>query len=325
MKLKFINQLLALIFITLCSCEEISLEEDGALVPLTVMEDPSIPSIDVNGVKLHAESFGNPSDPLLVVIHGGPGADYRSVLNFKQLASDSMFIVFYDQRGSGLSQRLGKEGFSSVQVYIDELEGVIAHYRQSSSQKVVLAGHSWGAMLATAYVNQNPTRIAGLVLAEPGGLTWPQTETYLERSRQLKLFDESTNDFVYLDQFITGSDHNTLDYKLALSLAGDVTTGDSSPPQYWRYGGICNIASIELAINHPEQLDFTANLSDFQPKVLFAYSELNTAYGLEHAKSVAAPFPTVELIEIMDCGHEMPEFGWDKLYPSVKNYLTEIL
>ena len=312
--------------ILLSSCgDTYEIAEDGILVPLTVIEDPSIPSIDINGVKLHSEAFGNPSDPMIIAIHGGPGADYRSLLNFKQLVEDGFYLVFYDQRGSGLSERLDKEAYSSVQVYIDELDGVVNHYRQAPDQKIILAGHSWGAMLATAYINQNPNQIDGVVLAEPGGFTWDQTFEYLSKTQQIKLGDESTNDFVYQDQFITGSDHNTLDYKLALSLAGTPTTGDALIPSFWRYGAICNSASIQLAIDNPEQMDFTENLMSHEQKVLFVYSELNEAYGRTHAELLASELLNVELLEIKNCGHEIPEFGWSNFYPVIKTYLVEIL
>lgn len=324
MKLRLLS-LLVLALITFNSCETMEIEAIGKLVPLTVMEDSSLPSITINGLMLHSETYGNPSDPMVVVIHGGPGADYRSMLNYKQLAADNMFVVFYDQRGSGLSQRIDKNQYTEVQVFINELDGVINHYRQNSTQKVILAGHSWGAMLATAYINQNPENISGAILSEPGGFTWQQTLDYIERSRVLKLFDEFTNDFVYQDQFITGSDHQTLDYKMALSTAGDVNTGDEASAPYWRYGGICNIASIELAMDNPEQMDFTTNLSNYNSKVLFAYSELNTAYGLEHAELVAGALPNVELIKIMGTGHEMPHFGWNNFYPLIQTYINEIL
>lgn len=320
-----ILSLLTIVLLSFNSCETIEFEDLGQLVPLTVAEDPSIPSININGILLHSETYGNPADPMVVVIHGGPGVDYRGMLNYKQLANDDMFVVFYDQRGSGLSQRIEKDQYTEVQVFIDELDGVINHYRQNSTQKVILAGQSWGAMLATAYINQQPDNISGVILSEPGGFTWDQTMDYIGRSRTLKLFDELTNDFVYQDQFITGSDHATLDYKMALSTAGDVNTGDETAPPYWRFGGICNIASIELAMDNPEQMDFTTNLNNYNTKVLFAYSELNTAYGKEHAELVAGALPNVELVKIMGSGHEMPQFGWNNLYPFIKNYLNEIV
>ena len=299
--------------------------DHGVVVPLTVLEDSTLPSINILDVQLHSETFGDPSNPMLVVIHGGPGADYRSQLNFKQMAEDSLYVVFYDQRGSGLSQRLDESGYPNVQIYIDELDGVINHYRNDNEQPIVLAGHSWGAMLATAYINQNPTRITGAILAEPGGFTWDQTKTYFSNSRKLKLFGESTNDFVYMDQFITASDHNTLDYKMALSLAADSSTGDTESPSFWRYGWICNNTSLTIATENPEQMDFTTQLEQYTPKVLFAYSEFNPAYGIEHAELVSAAYTNVDLVEIKGCGHEIPEFGWSNFYPVIKNYLIETL
>ena len=321
MKHTFIG-LLAVI-LTLGACQK-DIQEAGLLVPLTVVEDNSLSSIEVDGVSLHTQAYGNPTDPLIMVLHGGPGGDFRSLLNFKQLVDDGMYVVFYDQRGSGLSERLPAESYDKVQVFIDELAGVIAHYR-NPGQELILAGHSWGAMLATAYINQNPEEVAGVILSEPGGFTWELTEAYISRSRKLSLADEATNDFVYQDQFITGDDHNSLDYKFVLSTAGDGATGDIIAPDYWRYGAVCNATSIKLAIDNPEQLNFTTNLSAYNKKVLFAYSELNLSYGREHAEEVSSFLSQVELFEIPGCGHEIPQFGWNHYYPIIKNYLSEIL
>lgn len=324
---KMKNVVLGIICIALmCSCEDsYHTSEDGVLVPLTVLEDSSIPSIEINGVLLHTQTYGNPLNPMVVVLHGGPGADFRSQLNFKQLADEGYFVVFYDQRGSGLSERLDADQYDEVQLFIDELHGVIDYYRQSVSQKLVLAGHSWGAMLATAYINQNPNFVDGVILAEPGGFNWEETEAYISRTRILKLGDDTTNDFVYQDQFITADDHNTLDYKMALSLAGQIYTGDNLAPSYWRYGYVCNQASIELAINNPDQMDFTQNLKNHERKILFAYSELNEAYGKDHADLLSEHLLNVELIEIKACGHEIPEFGWESFYPEVIEYLDEVI
>ncbi|MGH1335679.1 MAG: alpha/beta fold hydrolase [Aureispira sp.] len=326
MKTLSLVSIMAVVIIFFSSCtKEFSFNTPDVLVPLTVMDDASLPAITINGVRLHAETYGNPNDPILLVIHGGPGSDYRSILNFSQLADDSMFVVFYDQRGAGLSQRLEASAYTDVQEYIEELDAVIQHYRQNINQPVVLAGHSWGAILATAYINQHPNAITGAVLAEPGGFTWEQTIVYINKSRTLNLLSETTNDQAYMDQFITSSQHNTLDYKLALLTAGNRATGDTNPPSFWRYGAICNSASIALAIADPEKMNFTTHLQNYRTKVLFAYSELNPAYGVEHARMVSSAFPAIELVEIPDCGHEMPQFGWPHFYPLIQNYLKEIL
>ena len=100
--------------LSIIGCEEQDLREPGNLVPKTVMEDLSLPSITVNDAKLHSEAFGNPYGTMIVVIHGGPGADYRGMLNCKDFVSNGYRVVFYDQRGSGLSQRFPLSSYTSL-------------------------------------------------------------------------------------------------------------------------------------------------------------------------------------------------------------------
>lgn len=309
----------------LSSCEKHELNEPGKLVPLTVDEDPALPSISVNGTLLHSEAFGNPSNDLIIAIHGGPGGDYRSLLNIKDIVDDGYYVVFYDQRGSGLSRRHDKDVYNT-QIFIDDLDAVIRYYKKYDHQRVILFGHSWGAMIAAAHADQHPDETNGLILAEPGGLTWEQTEDYLSRSNKPDFFSESINDYVYLDQFITGEKHNELDYKAAVRLATEVAEGNNlgNPGPYpsWRHGAVCSSACIAYVQDHP--FDFTRSLASYNTKVLFAYSQLNGAYGREHAESVASPFRDVQFTEVLGAGHECIYYGWNSLYPVVQDYLNDI-
>lgn len=308
--------------VIMSSCETHDLAEPGRLVPLTVDEDPSLPSIVVNNTMLHAETFGNPDDPMIVALHGGPGGDYRGILNCQDFVYDGFFVVFYDQRGSGLSQRHSKDVFTTQQ-YIDDLEAVINYY-QVPDQPLILVGHSWGAMLAAGYVDQNPAEVDAMILIEPGGLTYDDTKDYMERAMPMDFFDESMNDAIYKDQILTGSDHEILDYKQMLIIDRDFAKGNKQgnpgPSPSWRSGAVCSLGSHEYAEDHP--FDFTTNLAQFERPVLFAYSELNEAYGRQHAELVSAPFPNVELVEVMGAGHEIPYFGWDNFYPVAQSFLN---
>ena len=178
--------------IVFSGCEkEKYLDEPGNLVHKTVDQDPSIPSITVNDAMLHSEAFGHPDSTMIVCLHGGPGGDYRYLLNCKDLADHGYRVIFYDQRGSGLSQRFSKEyytelGSGALDLLYDELSGVIAHYRTSPNQKVFLIGHSWGAMLATAYAGKHPDAIQGLVVCEPGGLKWDDVKEFVRKSRAFR-------------------------------------------------------------------------------------------------------------------------------------------
>lgn len=85
----------AILLVFGCSKDDFyEMDEPGLLVPRTVDEDPSLPSITVNSTMLHAEAFGNPEDPMIVVIHGGLGGDYRSLLCCRDLVDEGYYVVF---------------------------------------------------------------------------------------------------------------------------------------------------------------------------------------------------------------------------------------
>ena len=138
----------------------------GFAVPDTVERDHSLPRVELNGYPFHAETFGDADRPVVIVIHGGPGADYRYLYALKALA-DEHLVVFYDQRGTGLSPRVPAEQIT-VQVFIDDLDAFVSAF--GKGRPVHLVGHSWGAMLASAYAGAHPHKVAKLVLAEPAFL-----------------------------------------------------------------------------------------------------------------------------------------------------------
>ncbi|GAA0877890.1 hypothetical protein GCM10009119_08580 [Algoriphagus jejuensis] len=319
---------LAVCHIFLTACEDpMDLSTPGNLVPKTVDLDPSLPQISVNGTQLHAEAFGNPSDPMLIFLHGGPGGDYRNGMKVRALAEDGYFVIFYDQRGSGLSQRHPKNSYS-IQLVLDDLTAVIAHYRSSDSQKVFLFGHSWGAMLAAAYINAHPERIDGAIFAEAGGFNKQLLDEYGAASRKLNPFSESTNDVLYYEQFLTGkeNEHEILDYKSALQTPYSYASGNSEgierPSPFWRNGAV--VLSAFVDISEKEGFDFTTNLEHYSKLTLFLYGENNQSYGRTFAEKEAAFFPKSSIAQIDNTGHEMIYFRWDLVYPVVLDYLNSL-
>ncbi|GCC50117.1 alpha/beta hydrolase [Chryseotalea sanaruensis] len=310
------------------SCEnEQYINKSGNLVPKTVEEDPNLPSVVVNGTVLHAEAHGNSVNPMVVFLHGGPGSDYRNGLNAKQLAESGYYVVFYDQRGTGLSKRHPKESYS-IQLYLDDLAAVIQYYRTSANQKVFLFGHSWGAMLTAAYINAYPDRIDGAIFAEAGGFNKQLLDEYGETSRRLKLLAETTSDVFYYDQFLTGreKDHEILDYKMALASSFSYAKGNEEGVEtaspFWRNGAVVLRAFVDISEN--DGFDFTTNLNQYATQTLFLYGENNKSYGLKFAQKEAAFFSNTEIVQIDDTGHEMIHSKWNLVYPVVVDYLNKL-
>lgn len=277
--------------------------------------------------RIESQTYGNPDSSMVIFLHGGPGADYQNGLNTKQLADNGYYVVFYDQRGTGLSKRHDRSSYS-IQLYLDDLSAIIEYYRTSSNQKVILFGHSWGAMLAAAYINAYPDRIDGAIFAEAGGFTKELLDEYGETSRKLNLFSANTSDALYYDQFLTGreNEHEILDYKLGIASSFSYASGNDEgiegPSPFWRNGAEVLKAFDDISEN--EGFDFTTNLNQYPTKVLFIYGENNKSYGLSFAQKEAQYFPNTQVSQINDTGHEMIYFKWNNVYPIVLTYLNSL-
>jgi proline iminopeptidase len=328
----FLMTSVVILSVALSGCKkERVYNEPGNLVPKTVDEDPGLPSIFVNGTQLHSEAFGRQDSAMIVVVHGGPGGDYRYMLHCREFADQGYRVVFYDKRGAGLSKRHPGNTYS-MQLMIDDLDAVIKHYKKSPTQKVFILGHSWGAMLASMYVNANHAgEIDGLLLAEPGGLVWEDVMKYTSGIQGFGFFSEQLNDAVYMGQFLSAKEdeHAVLDYKRLIMVEGsdpkDEPTGNTDGyQQVWRLGAVTYNALFE--VGKRDKPDWTGNLHLFTKKVLFVYSERNRFYGLEHAQKVSSPYPNVELFKNADAGHDMisPSNSWKHFYPKALSYFNSL-
>lgn len=304
------------ILVPSCSKEKL-LNEPGNLVPKTVIEDPTLPSITIHDAKLHAQAFGHEDSTLIICLHGGPGANFRYLLNCKSLADKGYRVVFYDQRGSGLSQRFDKEWYLSHgadalnKIYYDDLRAIISHYKTQPSQKVVLLSQSWGSMLGVAFTGKYPNEITGLILAEPGGLKWNDVLEYVSNSRSFKLWSEALNDVTYLDQFISGKEnqHQILDYKMSLisssnDIVGDIKSDLGANGIYYksvRDGAVISTAMFEIGENLKP--DFYEGINQFQNKILFFYSSNNKAYPDSWAEKVSSAIINKEVVKVNNVGH----------------------
>ena len=137
-------------------------------IPATIAQDSTLPSLTIQDMVLHGQTFGDPTNPVLIIVHGEPGADYRSLLPLQALA-DQYYVVFFDQRGSGLSPRVANPADLTFQNYLSDLDSIVDFY--GLGKPVNLLGHSFGGQLVTAYIAQHPGKVDHVILAEPGPLT----------------------------------------------------------------------------------------------------------------------------------------------------------
>ena len=301
--------------------------EPGNLVPRTVVEDPSLSRIEIAGTLFHAEAFGDPAAPIVMVLHGGPGSDYRGLLPLQALAANGYRVVFWDQRGAGLSQRFDKSYYTFAG-YLEDLRLVIEHYTVTAGQPFVFIGHSWGAMYATWFINEHGDyggRLRGAVLSDPGGFTKKQLDDFIDRFMgAFSLTGEQFNDALWSNQFMSADDHARADYmRMMMGLGGVPSehTDPDNPTPSWRQGAVVNAALFDLG---KQGFDWTTHLGSFGIKVLFLRGDLDTAHTLDQQQELAASFPAFEIVTMRNIGHSMIWERPDEYLAHTRDYFTTI-
>ena len=156
------------------------------LEPTVLTESPETPRLEeslgisgrlvsVGDVALWVEEEG--AGTPLVLINGGPGGTHHGFHPWFGRAAGFSRVIYYDQRGCGLSDyEPGPDGYSVDQA-VEDLEGL---RKALELDRFVLLGFSYGGFLAQYYTTRYPEHVAGLVLvgASPG------MKADLGRSRQ---------------------------------------------------------------------------------------------------------------------------------------------
>lgn len=110
-----------------------------------------------DGVSLNVEEVGDGF--AVVVLHGGPGLDHRMFRPYLDPLGDEFRLLYIDERGQGLSDRvepatLSLERFAGD---VDLLAGALG------LERFALLGHSFGAIIATWHATEVGTAAAYVI------------------------------------------------------------------------------------------------------------------------------------------------------------------
>lgn len=277
----------------------------------TVDSDESLPSITLNGYKFHAETMGNEGNPVVIVLHGGPGGDYRNLLPVAPLADD-FHLVFYDQRMTGLSSR-EFEGTLDLQSYFDDLDAFVDHF--GNGEKVVLLGHSWGAMMASGYIGMFPEKVESIIMIEPGILRPDLSLPFFESQSAPGWDVYPALALVWLNSWrvdISTDQYAREDYVLSNAyslMPGDGVHCNNVIPEGfegWRASRKTLNETVIAYVNDPDllvQLDFISDAHRFEGETLLIGTTCNTVYGAQYQERHLPFYQDVQLETIADSGH----------------------
>ncbi|MCA9490868.1 MAG: alpha/beta fold hydrolase [Myxococcales bacterium] len=288
----------------------------GKLVPATVDEDPTLPAMPLHVAGhdrlVHLETFGDPSDPVILMLHGSL-ADHRAFLPYEVL-SERYFVVMWDQRGSGLSERVTADEYTWDGI-VEEIDAIKAVF--SPERPVTLIGHSFGAMFSALYISSRPHDVRQAVLLEPAALTGDGFAATAADITNIDLLATGLNEGFWQSEALSASQHELADYKaLRLLLDGHQTNYHCDPDHptdlpLWRAGAHVeyrraqNMGLEGGGANLRADFDFAFGLQDFSEPVLLVASECS-ALGTDMQQRYNVPlFANVELVTLPGTGHRM--------------------
>jgi proline iminopeptidase len=145
---------------------------------------PGPHDVVLNGVRFFYSVGGTAADnPPVVFLHGGPGqgSEHFEALGRRFLERE-LRVVYFDQRGSGLSERPVNRDYA-IATMVDDIEAL---RRAFGTPKIVVMGHSFGAVLALEYAAKYPAATSHVIVVAGLWDTEVQCPLRLARFAQLR-------------------------------------------------------------------------------------------------------------------------------------------
>jgi proline iminopeptidase len=323
----FLSLLAAPALAALVACSVRDASEPGNLVAKTVDEDPQIPALDVNGTRLHVESFGPAGAPIILTLHGGPASDYRYMLPLADATVPGSLVadhrlVFWDQRSTGLSRR-HPESSLSMEQYFADLEALVDELAPDGGQ-VTLLGHSWGAAYATWYIAHHPERVRAAVLVEAEAFTHDLYVAHGSPSAAVDPFAEWIADPLMAREIVSPDDHARADlFMTSVELGTDLPRFHNHAVAPLFRPGCAAFKALNYQWFYNHDYDFTQGLDAYQGRVRFLGGTADDVLGYEFQKQQVGFFKNAELLPLDGDGHNDTVMGSaPRTIALVRSFLT---
>ncbi len=272
--------------------------------------------INVNGVELCTESFGDPADPPIVLVMGIGGSMLWWQEGFcRLLAGHGRFVIRYDQRDTGQSTTYepGRPGYTGGDLLADAVS-VLDGYRLAAAH---LVGVSAGGALVQLLALDFPSRIRSLVListspATAGDRSLPPPTAAFGQFMRSAAVDWSDADSV-------------IDYVVAYErvLAGDERGFDEAEVRDLVRRDAERARDFAALQNHEllEDDDKTRKpLSSIQAPTLVIHGTADPLFPLAHGQALASEIPSARLLRLEGAGHGVQRADWHVIAEAIATH-----
>ncbi len=269
--------------------------------------------INVNGVRLCTESFGEPGDPPILLVMGLGGSMLWWQEGFcRLLARPGRFVVRYDQRDTGRSTTYepGRPSYTARDLRADAV-ALLDEYGIGAAH---LVGVSAGGGLVQLLALDFPERVLSLVListspAVPGDRSLPPPSCALAEFVRSATVDWQNADSVieYLvsyERVLAGEERPFEEAEVRDLVRRDI-------------GRACDFAALR---NHDllESGDSPRKpLSSIDAPALVIHGTADPMFPLPHARALVAEIPGARLLGLERAGHGVWRIDWETIAQAI--------
>lgn len=281
------------------------------------MADTGDRMVEVNGVKLCVETFGDPGDPALLLIGGAAGSmDWWEDELCHRLACGERHVIRYDHRDTGrsVSYPAGAPGYTGTDLVSDAV-GLLDALGVTRAH---LVGVSAGGGIAQQAALDDPDRVGSLTLIATSpistGLDTPALPPMADRLKAFFTDPPPEPDWsdraAVIDYLVEGerafAGSLGFDEARVRELAGRVVdrTVDiaASTTNHWLLGG------------EPER----RRLREIGAPTLVLHGTDDPLFPYPHGEALAREIPGARLVPLPGMGHQFPPRPvWDTVIPAI--------
>lgn len=270
--------------------------------------------IEANGVRLCVETFGDPADQAILLVHGACASMlWWEVELCERIAAAGRFVIRFDNRDTGRSvcYPAGRPGYSLRDLAADAI-GVLDALGVGRAH---LVGRSMAGAIVTTAALRHPDRVASLTLVSTttGAADLPPMSA----------------DFL---RHVGGSGPDPADHAAVVDHIVGLMRAYSGDSPYHDEDAVRSLAARDVArtrdigaclTNHfVIELDAPGELEDIAAPTLVVHGELDPVFPLPHGRALVAAIPGATLLVMDKAGHELPAPLWDVVVPALVEHTS---
>lgn len=287
--------------------------------------------IEANGIEICADSFGDPSDPAVLLVMGAGASMLLWEESFcSRLADGGRFVIRYDNRDTGRTTSCppGEPNYSIDDMAADGIAVLDAYGVEQSH----IVGASMGGMITQVIGLNYPERVLTLtpIMSSPSGgaaanaiyggesgeALSPPTAAIIESVSSMAALDWSDREAVLENRV-----------QLFKLLTGSAYPYDVESRRALFAAELDRAVSFPSTINHGPAIQASApwrsRLGEISAPTLIIHGTEDPILPYDHGEALAAEIPGASLLTLEGVGHEIPDEVLDTVIPALLAHTSQ--